>query len=71
MGIPQGKEERQYTHSIIQRTLTKGKVSLPTYGLILSTWSGRNHHAMEFQAPVAGTDIYEMSEYDQEIPHTP
>ena len=70
MGIPQGKEKGQYTHSIIQRTKTKGKVSLPTYDLILSTWSGRNHHEMAFQAPKAGTDIYEMSEYDQEIPQS-
>ena len=61
------KKRRKDNRLILLYKGLKGKVRIPTDGLIPKTRRGRNQHSLAFQIPSASKDVYQYSFFPQTI----
>ena len=59
------KNRRKDSRLIMLYKGLKGAASIPTNDLVPLNRHTRNHHALAFQTPLAGTDIYKSSFFPQ------
>ena len=58
MGIPQEKEERQQTYTVLLYKGLKGKASVPIDDLLPKPRRCTNQHSVEFQTTIANTYVH-------------